>query len=352
MLKRIISVIVVIILGFSVITKTKAADELSVSAKSAVLIEAESGKIVYSKNADQRLPMASTTKIMTGLIVLENAKLDHKFKVSSKAVGCEGTSAYLCEDDVLTIEAALYALLLQSANDAAVALAIEVGGSIDSFAQMMNKKAIELGLADTNFKNPSGLPAKDHYTTAKDLAIITSVALKNPDFSRIVATKSVNVKINEADRTFVNHNKLLSLYEGAIGVKTGFTKESGRCLVGAAQRDGVKLITVTLSASNDWADHKNMFDLGFKKLRSYCLFSGDSFIIEFPIAGTNSHILASPVGEKQITLPNSTRIAVRIERTSLLQLTAKAGDTVGYAVFYADGKELYRAPLCALKDPN
>ena len=352
MIKRILIAALIINIIFPFSIKTFALPELSVSAKSAVLIEAETGKVIYSKNPDQRLPMASTTKIMTALVVLENADLDHEFKVSKIAVGCEGTSAYLCENDLLTISSALHALLLQSANDAAMALAIEVAGNVENFVDLMNNKAKEIGLSNTNFMNPSGLPDEGHYTSARDLVKLSAIALENPEFAKIVKTKSATVKINDTDRTFINHNKLLSLYNDAVGVKTGFTKESGRCLVGAAERDGVRLITVTLSASNDWNDHKNMFDLGFSRLKSYNLYSQNEFIIEIPLIGTNSYISASPKGDKSISLPKGTEITVRIERTSLLQDPFIKGDVVGYAVFFSDGKELCRTPLCALNSSN
>ena len=347
MLKRIFTVVLIICITSPLILKTEASEELTVSAKSAVLMDAQTKNIVYSKNADEKLPMASTTKIMTALIVLENADLDREFIVSKLAVGCEGTSAYLCENDVLTIRSALYALLLQSANDAALALAIEVSGSVENFVAMMNNKAKELGLSNTGFKNPSGLPDEGHYTSARDLALLSAVALENPEFANIVKTKTATVKINDTDRTFINHNKLLTLYEGTVGVKTGFTKESGRCLVGAAERDGVRLVTVTLSASNDWNDHQKMFDFGFEHLRSYDLYSQNAFVIDLPIPDTNSHIYASPKESKKVTLPIGSKISVRIERTSILQYPVNKGDILGYAVFSSDGKELCRTPLCA-----
>lgn len=347
-MKKVLPAVILLLSLLAPITVCAEALGPELSAESAVIMTADTKETIFEKNANQKRPMASTTKIMTALVVLERCELDKVFRIPAKAVGTEGTSAYLLENDSLTIEAALTALLLQSANDAANALAIEVGGSIDGFASLMNEKADEIGLKDTFFKNPSGLPEDGHYTTAKDLAILASVCLENSDFSRIVSMKKSTVKINGEDRTFVNHNKLLSLYEGANGVKTGFTKESGRCLVGSCERDGVKLVTVTLDASNDWNDHKKMFDYGFSKLRSYQLYSEKNFIVELPVAGTNKFVSASPKGEKSIILPYNQTITVAIEAPSLIFAPVSLDDQVGTAVFYCNGREIAKVSLFAL----
>ncbi|MBQ2729483.1 MAG: D-alanyl-D-alanine carboxypeptidase [Clostridia bacterium] len=320
----------------------------SISARSAVMLEAQNHCVIFEKNSRERLPMASTTKIMTALIVLECCSLKDTFTVDERAIGTEGTSAYLQKGDELTFEAALYALLLQSANDVAVALAYEVSDSIEGFAELMNRKAKELSLDDTHFKNPSGLPGEDHYTTAYDLALLTCFCLENNDFYRIVSTKTKTVKISGNERTFVNHNKLLSLYDGAIGVKTGFTKESGRCLVGACERDGVRLVTVTLSASNDWQDHMSMFNCGFEQYSSYTLYSEGDFLISIPVAGSKGSIIATPDGTKSVCMKKGTRITTRTETASLITTPVTKGDILGYAVFYSDKKELHRAPLRAI----
>jgi len=328
----------------------KASRELSLSANSAIMIEADSNNILFEKNADVPLPMASTTKIMTAITVIEACEPNKKFTVSELAVGTEGTSAYLQKEDTITIEDALYALLLQSANDVAVALAIECAGSVEGFVELMNKKASDLHLSKTSFKNPSGLPDQDHYTTAKDLAVLSSYCMKNHTFSKIVSSKQATVKINNQDRTFVNHNKLLSLYDGAIGIKTGYTKESGRCLVGAAQKNGVSVITVTLDASDDWSDHKKMFDHAFESYRSYTLYSQGSFIVELPVAGKTEHIKLFAPGEKKAVLKKGAKITVRIEAPSLLTSPIKKGDAFAFAIFEHEGKELFRTELCALND--
>ena len=245
------------------LTYTDAA-ELS-GARGAVLIDADTGEIIYERCAHTRLPMASTTKIMTAVVAMRYFEPQAEFTVPREAVGIEGTSASLCEGEVYSLEELLYALLLQSANDAACAIAVNVAGSVESFAVLMNREAALMGLSDTHFTNPHGLPDDEHYTTAYELSVMASHLLKNETLAKIVATK--RIKIESADgvaRYFYNHNKMLSCYEGANGVKTGFTKASGRCLVSSAERDGKRLIAVTLGSHNDWQEHARMLDFGFK----------------------------------------------------------------------------------------
>ena len=240
------------------------AEEPSSSAEAAVLIECNQNKILYEKNAHRSLPMASTTKIMTAVTALEYFSPDEKITVSTEAVGIEGTSACLEAGEIYTLEELLYALLLQSANDAAVAIAVGVCGSVDDFAVLMNRMAKALGLSGTCFKNPHGLPDEGHYTTAYDLALIASHAMKNECISKITSAKTAQITSEQGKtRYFTNHNKLLTTYKGADGVKTGFTKASGRCLVSSATRDGLRLIAVTLNCHDDWEEHKSMLDWGF-----------------------------------------------------------------------------------------
>jgi D-alanyl-D-alanine carboxypeptidase len=210
--------------------------------------------------------MASTTKIMTAAVVLSSLSVDTVVSVPPEAVGVEGTSAYLKEGERLTVLDLLYALLLGSANDAAVTLAVATDGSVSAFAAHMNEVARELGLTQTNFENPHGLPDESHKTTAYELALITAYALRMPRFAEIVGTKRYRFRSSLREHTLTNHNRLLSFSEEAIGVKTGFTKKSGRCLVGAVRRDGTTLVSVTLSAPDDWRDHMTLWDYGFTLL--------------------------------------------------------------------------------------
>ena len=236
-----------------------------ISARSAVLIRGDTGEVLFQQNQGTRLPMASTTKIMTALVAVDSLPLDTPVCITSESVGVEGSSIYLTEGEILSLEELLYALLLESANDAATAIAVACAGSVDAFADLMNQKAAKLGLTDTHFVNPHGLDDPQHYTTAYELALIAKAAVSHPLLRTIMATPKTTISHGgEAGiRLLVNHNKLLRSYEGAIGVKTGFTKKSGRCLVSAAERDGLTLIAVTLSAPDDWQDHTAMLDYGF-----------------------------------------------------------------------------------------
>ncbi len=324
----------------------------TVGAQGAVLMEAESGEILLDQNGDAQLPMASTTKIMTALVALEHTKkLDQKVKVSEEAAGIEGSSIYLSAGEQLTMEQLLYALLLESANDAAAAIACEVAGSVESFAALMNEKAKELGLTNTHFTNPHGLDNEAHYTCARDLATLTCAALQNDTFREIVSTYKHTIPLNgsEGTRVLVNHNRLLQSYDGAIGVKTGFTKRSGRCLVSAAQREGVTLVAVTLNDPNDWKDHQAMLDYGFSAYQNYVLAEEGSLTFHFPCTGgQKEYITATNKDALSLSLPKSGGpITTVLEADPFLYAPVKRGDLVGYAVFQRDGKEIGRVALYA-----
>ncbi len=248
---------------FTIFVYSAHRSEMKTSARAAALLDADTGSFLYAKNENERLSMASTTKIMTAIVAIENAELDRIVKVDDRAIGIEGSSIYLKKGEEMSIKSLLYALMLRSANDAAAALAYEISGSIDNFSLLMNGKAGELGLSDTNFENPHGLDSKNHYTTAHDLAIISAYALRNPAFKEISSTRKIEIDSSEQTRLLVNHNKLLSRYDGCIGVKTGYTKKSGRSLVSAAQRGDKTLVCVTINAPDDWNDHKKLLDYGF-----------------------------------------------------------------------------------------
>lgn len=243
---------------------------IGVSAHSAVVIDGLTGDVVYEKNAYQRLPMASTTKIMTAICALENGKPDDMVKVHPNAVGVEGSSMYLGHGEVISLKDLTYGLMLASGNDAAVAIAMHISGSVEAFADLMNATATKIGVQNTSFKNPNGLDAEGHYTTAYDLAMITRYGMSIPAFAEIVSTENVKVPWHGRDypRQLKNHNKLLNMYQGADGVKTGFTKKSGRCLVSSATREGYRMIAVTLNAPDDWNDHMAMLDYAFENYES------------------------------------------------------------------------------------
>ncbi len=325
--------------------------EPSVSAKSAVLIEAGSGEVIFLKNADIRMSMASTTKIMTALVALENADISKLVSVSPLAVGVEGSSVYLYPNERLTLEDLLYALLLESANDAAAAIAIEVGGSIEGFAELMNKKALELGLVDTHFDNPHGLDSETHYTTARELALIAREAMANEQFKTIASTYKRTIPLNETEgvRLLLNHNRLLKSYEGAIGVKTGFTKKSGRCLVSAAERGGLTFIAVTLGAPDDWRDHTEMLDFGFSLYEARVLCTPGSFSYIMPISGGDcDHIILENTQELTLILPRGVgEVECTVELPRFVFAPVSEGDVLGRLVFYLDGEEIAESKIVA-----
>ena len=232
----------------------------AISAQKAILVDGLTGRVLYEKKADDRSLIASTTKIMTALVVCQQCNVLDRVRIPAEAVGVEGSSMYLKEGEILTVQELLYGLMLHSGNDAAVALAIYCGGTVEGFAELMNDKAHALGLEDTHFSNPNGLDAPDHYSTARDLAALARYAMSDPIFAQTVSTKQIKC----GGRYLTNHNKLLWRIEGADGVKTGFTKAAGRILVSSAKRDDRRLVCVTINAPDDWNDHAHLLNEGFE----------------------------------------------------------------------------------------
>lgn len=324
----------------SVSVSAKGTSYPSVSAEAAVLIEADSGKIVFSHNENTRLPMASTTKIVTALTALTLKEASTPITVSPEAVGVEGSSVYLIEGEVLTLEQLLYALLLESANDAAVAIAVGLSGSVEAFAEQMNSVASLLDLQDTHFVNPHGLDGEEHYTTAYELACLARCAMQNELIRTIVGTRKHTIPHpgDVGTRLLVNHNKLLRLYDGCIGVKTGFTKRSGRCLVSAAERNGVMLIAVTLNAPNDWNDHTAMLDYGFSRYESVQLCVGEELLFPLPVVGgTDAYVMLVNTEALRVTLPKDHgKIELTVEAPHFAYAPIAEGETVGRAVYRCD----------------
>lgn len=234
------------------------AEALEVSATAAVLMDADMGQVLYEKNGDRQMLIASTTKIMTALVVLEHAAPDDVITVTPDHMA-EGSSMYLRAGETLRVEELLYGLLLCSGNDAALALT-ECAGGLVPFVALMNEKAAALGMAHTSFANPNGLDADGHYSTARDMAVLAAAAVENPTFRRICSSRSVTI----GQRTMENHNRLLRQVEGCVGLKTGYTQAAGRTLVSCTERDSCRLVAVTLQDGNDWADHAALYDYGFR----------------------------------------------------------------------------------------
>ncbi len=321
----------------------------SVSAECAAVYQANTDTFIYGKNDKTRHPMASTTKIMTALVAIEKSNPDDIVKIAKEAVGVEGSSVYLKENEEISMENLLYALLLQSANDAAAAIAYHISGSIEEFALLMNKKASEIGAKDTNFTNPHGLDDDNHYTTSRDLAIISAKALEDELFREIVSCKKKTITDENGDitRVLVNHNKLLHLFEGAIGVKTGYTKKTGRCLVSAAEKNGILMICVTLDAPSDWSDHCTLLSRAFDCYESTVVANIGDISIDMPMLGggnikvINSEALIA-VSEKG---ENSHKLVYDINRYAVPPV--REGDLLGRVYLYYGDKIISSSPLVA-----
>ena len=329
--------------------------EPGVSAASAILMERSTRRVLMEVNARTRMPMASTTKIMTALVALEHcADLSREIRIPAEAVGIEGSSVYLKAGEPLTMEQLLHALLLESANDAAAAIAIEIAGDIPSFAALMNETAQRLSLTDTHFTNPHGLDDPDHYTTAYDLALLACCAMENPDFARIAGTYKTTIPLNagEGTRVLINHNKMLKLYDGATGIKTGYTKKCGRCLVSSAERDGLTMIAVTLQAPDDWRDHTAMLDYGFAQYETVSLASAGEFRYELPVLGGVSATVQIANREAlSVSLPRTHgAVSVCAEANHYLNAPIRRDEEVGTLVFRCDGKIVATLPLYAESD--
>lgn len=270
-------------------------------AKAAALADVTSGRILFSQRGDEPMKIASLTKIMTAIVAIEHGQLDSKVKVSKLAAGKEGSSLYLKAGEHITLENVLYGLMLRSGNDAAVAIAEHIGGSIEGFAFLMNKKAEEIGLTNSHFMNPHGLDEQGHYSSANDLAKLTVYALHNPEFKKIVGTRvKAAPNPNEAwDYKWVNKNKMLTMYDGADGVKTGYTKQALRTLVSSATRNGQQLVAVTLNDGDDWRDHQNLLDYGFANYPLVRVAKAGEPIAGYPFEVTNSFVYPFAKGERE-----------------------------------------------------
>lgn len=322
---------------------------LTTSAKAAVVINGHTGEIIYAQNSDARLPMASTTKIMTALLLAECNTPEKEIVTTKEMVTVEGSSMGLLVGDRVTYNDLLYGMLLASGNDAANTAAVCVGGSVNNFVRMMNERARKMGLVNTSFETPSGLDGENHYTTAYELALMAREALKNKDFERAASSKTARLRYGNPpyDRTLTNHNKLLGDYEGVIGVKTGFTKKSGRCLVSAAERDGKYVIAVTLNDPNDWADHKNMLDFGFEKIRIFEVVPSE-FAAVAVAGGTKSSVVVSTKGFK-IGVSADGNTDVRLKIPPVLFAPVLKGDTVGTAEYFIGDTCVYSCGIIATK---
>ncbi len=314
----------------------------AVSARRAYVLDAVSGRELFSRNEDQRSLIASTTKIMTALIICEQCNVLDRMRIPKEAVGIEGSSMYLKEGEVLTLQELLYGLMLSSGNDAAVALAIYCGGTVEGFAELMNDKARILGLTGTHFENPNGLDSPGHYSTARDLAVLAAYAMKNPIFYKTVSAKSVKV----GERCLTNHNKLLWKLEGADGVKTGFTKAAGRILVSSATRQGRRIIGVTIDAPDDWNDHCQLLNEGFTRYQNRQIVQAGQCVGTLTVLGGES-------GCVQVLAAENFSYALAQEESPVLVLPgpgfvyapAVAGADAGFVYVLINGNAIGKVPV-------
>lgn len=313
----------------------------AISARRAEAVDAITGRVLYARSAEEQALIASTTKMMTALVVCEQCNVLSRYRIPKEAVGIEGSSMYLREGEVLTVQELLYGLMLSSGNDAAVALACFCGGNPSDFVELMNDKARVLGLSGTHFANPNGLDAKDHYSTAKDLAALAAYAMDNPIFAKTVSTKTVSA----GGRTLRNHNKLLWMVEGAEGVKTGYTKAAGRALVSSASREGRRIIAVTLDAPDDWNDHKKMLEEGFSQYQVRRVLSKGQEVGFVPVVGGEGKVRLLSDRDFDYALSETDRPQLALAGQNFVYAPVETGEEAGFAYVMLNGKAVGKIPL-------
>ena len=338
-LKRIFAGVAVGILAAILFLPVKAG---AISAECAILIDAQTGRVLYEKQAEEKSLIASTTKIMTALVICEQTNVLDRVKIPKEAVGIEGSSMYLKEGEVLTVQELLYGLMLQSGNDAAVALAIYCGGTVEGFTELMNDKAHRLGMTQSHFANPNGLDSPGNYSTARDMAILTAYAMQNPIFAQTVSTKTITI----GERCLRNHNKLLWQLEGANGVKTGYTKAAGRILISSVTRMGRQLIAVTFNAPDDWQDHKTLIEDGFSRFTVQQLVRQGQTLGQLELAGgqeTSVDLIAAE--DFSYSLAQGERVTISLPEAGFAYAPVAEGQEAGFAHILVDGTAVAKVLL-------
>lgn len=309
------------------------------SAESYVLFSADTGEVICGKNENERLGIASITKVMTALVVCENCRLDEMVTVKAEYTGIEGSSMYLKAGEQLTVRELLYGLLLASGNDAATALACHCAGSVTAFAQLMNDKALELGLENTHFDNPHGLTSDTHYSSAYDMAVIAAAAMQQPAIRAACSSSEAEL----AGRRLENHNRLLGEYEGAMGLKTGYTMASGRTLISFAQRGGLGLVAVTLNDPDDWEDHAALLDYGFANYE-LIFDSNTAFTSVEVVSGSVASVGVVP-DESFGLMPGHGQISIDVELPDFVYAPVAEGSVAGRITVYEDGQQIFETQL-------
>ncbi len=339
-MKKLIAIFCAVLISFSLSTPIYA------GTKSAVLIDAQTGRVLFEYNKDEKLPMASTTKIMTALLTLEQPNLDEYFTVDSNAIKVEGTSMGLKAGDKVTLRILAAGMLLASGNDGANAAAVRISGGIKPFVKLMNERAKAVGMSNTSFETPSGLDGENHYSTAYDMALLAREALQNPEFAAICGQKSMALEYGDPPhkRWLSNHNKLLKTLDGCTGVKTGFTDKAGRCLVSSVTRGGISLICVTLNCSDDWNYHTKLYEEYFDELEAVS-FPGLS--TEIPVVGGESKTAVLKSENLSIALlpGEAEQVETVLSKPGFVFAPMEKGSEAGKVLYYLNGKILAETPL-------
>ncbi len=337
-----------LLLALACVTPVRAlAAQPEISAQAYIVTDAESGRVLYGRNTDEHMLIASVTKLVTALVVAERCELTEKVTVPREAANVEGSSMYLKEGEQLTVLELLYGMLLESGNDAAAALAYHVSGSIEGFAELMNEKAKQLGANDSSFKNPHGLDAPDHYSCARDMAIIAAEVLKNKTLADICATLSASA----GGRTLTNHNKLLTLYPGVTGLKTGYTKNAGRTLVSCAEKNGLRLICVTLNAPDDWNDHAALYDRAFSEFTRAAVCAAGEKCASVPVlSGTVEAAGVCALQSCGVTVAAGEKVEVECSLPDFVYAPVKKGEMAGEYRVKLNGENVCTVPLVFAQD--
>ena len=317
---------------------TQAAEAPAVSAASAVLMDGETGRVLYASNENEPRAIASITKLMTALVAAEWAQgdLSRTVTIRQEWTGIEGTSLYLRAGEKLTLETLLYGLLLHSGNDAAVALAASCAGDVETFVGWMNQRAQDLGMTNTHFSDPNGLGDENHYSTALDMARLGAACLQNPTVAKITATRSITLE----GRSFTNHNKLLWLYPGCTGMKTGYTRQAGRTLVSSAEKEGQTLVCVTLNDRNDWTDHQALLDYGFETFPRQVLAEEGEIFRQVPVEGSLlRQVPAVARGEVAWPLREGETVRTEIDLPASVQAPVTQGEVAGTDTVYGGDRK-------------
>lgn len=340
--------------SYDILAEEEQNDLSNLSAQACVVICADNGKIVYEKNANSKMPIASTTKIMTALLTLEKAQAqDFDVTVTDKMVPVEGSSMYLKVGNILSLSSLAKGMLTVSGNDAANSAAIAIGGSIELFSDMMNEKAKQIGMNNTHFVTPSGLDDENHYSTAYDMALLGAYAMENENFYNIASTKKSDVLFKDTNETvpYYNENRMLNRYPGCVGIKTGFTKSAGRCLVSCAQRDKLRLVAVTLNAPDDWNDHEKLLNFGFLKMKAVFLEEKENITVDLVGASEDklSVTTKSPI-KVILERENADKISKTINLPNFIYAPVKEGQVLGKIEYYVGENKVGENELIAKKE--